>query len=91
MKVERNLPVVRERKLAILKGDPELCDQQKKAGKLLAELDTSKGIGLIERRKQGQGKPTMIYVKQFVDSTHSEPGESHAQLGSPKTELQEVP
>ena len=36
MNVERNLPVVRERKLAILKGDPELCAQQKKAGKLLA-------------------------------------------------------
>ena len=33
MSVERNLPVVRERKLAILKGDPELCDKQKKAGK----------------------------------------------------------
>ena len=33
MNVERNLPVVRERKLAILKGDPELCAQQKKAGK----------------------------------------------------------
>lgn len=28
-----------------------------KAVKLLAELDTGKGIGLIERVKQGQGKP----------------------------------
>ncbi|MBQ7895138.1 MAG: replication initiator protein A, partial [Oscillospiraceae bacterium] len=37
-----------------------------KAGKLLAELDTAKGIGLIERVKQGQGKPTIIYVKQFT-------------------------
>ena len=36
MKVEQNLPIVRERKLAILKGDPELCAQQKKAGKLLS-------------------------------------------------------
>ena len=36
MSVERNLPIVRERKLAILKGDPELAAQQKKAGKLLA-------------------------------------------------------
>ena len=36
MKVEQNLPIVRERKLAILKGDPDLCAQQKKAGKLLA-------------------------------------------------------
>ena len=36
MSVERNLPVIRERKLAILKGDPQLSEQQKKAGKLLA-------------------------------------------------------
>lgn len=35
MSVERNLSVVRERKLAILKGDPDLCAKQKKAGKLL--------------------------------------------------------
>ena len=39
-----------------------------KAVKLLAELDTNKGIGLIERIKQGQGKPTKIYVKKFVAS-----------------------
>ena len=39
-----------------------------KAVKLLAELDSSKGIGLIERVKQGQGKPTKIYVKKFVSN-----------------------
>lgn len=39
-----------------------------KAVKLLAELDTNKGIGLIERVKQGQGKPTKIYVKKFVSN-----------------------
>lgn len=37
-----------------------------KAMKLLAELDTGKGVGLIERIKQGQGKPTKIYVKRFT-------------------------
>ena len=37
-----------------------------KALKTLAELDTNKGVGLIERVKQGQGKPTKIYVKRFV-------------------------
>lgn len=38
-----------------------------KAVKLLAELDsTAKGFGLIERVKQGQGKPTKIYVKRFT-------------------------
>ena len=40
------------------------CAHQK-ACKLLAELDTGKGIGLIERKKQGQGKPAKIYVKRF--------------------------
>ena len=34
--------------------------------KLLAELDTGKGVGLIERIKQGQGKPMRIYVKRFT-------------------------
>ena len=33
--------------------------------RMLAELDTEKGIGLIERKKQGQGKPDRIYVLQF--------------------------
>lgn len=40
-----------------------------KAMKLLAELDTRKGVGLIERIKQGQGKPTKIYVKRFTTRT----------------------
>ena len=37
-----------------------------KAVRLLAELDKSSGIGLIERVKQGQGKPAIIYVKRFT-------------------------
>ena len=32
-----------------------------KAVKMLADLDTVKGIGLIERVKQGQGKPNLIF------------------------------
>ena len=32
----------------------------------MKELDTDAGIGLIEKKRQGQGKPTMIYLKQFV-------------------------
>ena len=43
-----------------------------KALKLLAELDMKKGYGLIERIKQGQGKPTKIYVKRFT--TREVPG-----------------
>lgn len=38
-----------------------------KAVRLLAELDAGKkGFGLIERIKQGQGRPTKIYVKRFT-------------------------
>ena len=37
-----------------------------KAMRLLTELDTGKGVGLIGRKKQGQGKPTQIYVKRFT-------------------------
>ena len=36
-----------------------------KGMKTLQELDMDTGIGLIERKKQGQGKPTIIYVKSF--------------------------
>lgn len=34
--------------------------------KVLAELDSKKGIGLIEKKRQGLGKPDIIYVKNFV-------------------------
>ena len=48
----------------------EICSSlncgRDKSMKLLAELDTGKGVGLIERKKQGQGKPTRIYVKRFT-------------------------
>lgn len=42
-----------------------LCGGNDKALKILAELGTKKGVGLIERVKQGQGKPTKIYVKRL--------------------------
>ena len=37
-----------------------------KAMKMLADLDTRKGVGLINRVKQGQGKPTKLYVRRFT-------------------------
>lgn len=37
-----------------------------KAIAVLKELDAGTGIGLVERRRQGQGKPSIIYVKQFM-------------------------
>ena len=36
-----------------------------KAVKIMSELDEKTGIGLIERKRQGQGKPALIYVKNF--------------------------
>lgn len=37
-----------------------------KAIRLVSELDQEGGIGLIERHRQGQGKPSVIYVKRFA-------------------------
>ena len=53
-----------------------------KATKIIAELDSKKGIGLIEKKRQGLGKPDIIYVKNFVavepdtkpKKTEKEPG-----------------
>ena len=44
----------------------QLCCKKDKALKLFSELDTDKGIGLIERIRQGQGKPSRIYVMRFL-------------------------
>lgn len=38
----------------------------KKAGQLMAELDDKKGIGLITRIRQGQGKPDRIYIHKCI-------------------------
>ncbi len=47
-----------------------------KATRLFRELDQG-GIGLIERKKQGQGRPTRIYVKNFTPPRS--PGEAPAE------------
>ena len=41
------------------------CSRQK-AIKNLAELDSEKGIGLIEKKRLGLGRPNVIYVKNFI-------------------------
>ena len=45
----------------------QMCCGTEKATKMLRELDSEKGIGLIERVKQGQGKPAIIYLKKFYE------------------------
>ena len=61
------------------------CARQKTA-KLLDELDTA--VGLIERKRQGLGKPNIIYVKNFT-STKSAEYENQTS-GSMNSENQEV-
>ncbi len=53
----------------------DLGCSKEKAVKILAELDASKGIGLIEKIRRGLGKPDIIYVKNFViqDEGRKEP------------------
>ena len=46
------------------------CGDQK-ATKLQVELE--KKCGLIERKRQGQGKPTLIYVKNFISDSSESP------------------
>ena len=41
-----------------------LCCADNKATRLLRELE---GVGLIERKRRGLGKPSFVYVKNFVD------------------------
>ncbi len=39
---------------------------ERKAGRLMNELDSRTGAGLVEKRRQGLGKPNIIYLKNFV-------------------------
>lgn len=80
------------------------CSRQK-AIKNLAELDAEKGIGLIEKKRLGLGKPNVIYVKNFIikesedsaseekmleNAENAQKYENHTSR-SMKSELQEVP
>ena len=41
------------------------CKKNKAIG-IMKELDAETGIGLLEKHRQGQGKPSMIYVKSLI-------------------------
>src|SRR5699024_7530082 len=56
-----------------------------KGVKLMAELDTEKGVGLIERVRQGFGRPALIYVKNFI-LAEQDRETIHALSGKPKSE-----
>ena len=78
------------------------CSRQK-AIKNLAELDSEKGIGLIEKKRLGLGRPNVIYVKNFIikESPEQEEKEPENAVNTQKYEnhtsrsmengLQEVP
>lgn len=54
----------------------DIACSKDKAGRILSELDSLKGIGLIERKRRGLGKPDIIYVKNFVKLTGGRDDES---------------
>ena len=62
---------------------------KEKAVKVLAELDSVKGIGLVEKVRRGLGKPDIIYVKNFaslaenVDEKKSENRTSRSRKNRP--------
>ena len=56
--------------------------------KLLNEMDNKKGVGLIERVRQGQGKPSKIYVRQFTSQGRPDP--PHHSIGSRRQDCTEA-
>ena len=46
--------------------------------KIIKELDSDSGIGLIEKKRRGQGKPDIIYVKNFASAEEKGQGETGA-------------
>lgn len=71
--------------IAEIMEDLNCADQ--KAGKLLSELDTVRGIGLIERKRQGLGKPNIIYVKNFYSASRLQRSENHESRNFRKTKV----
>ena len=59
------------------------CADQK-AGKLLHELESK--CRLIERKRQGLGKPNLIYVKNFVDKAADNPVDNASGSTAPSPE-----
>ena len=44
--------------------------------KIIKELDSDNGIGLVEKKRRGQGKPDIIYVKNFASVDGKEKGDT---------------
>lgn len=61
---------------------------KEKAVKVLAELDSVKGIGLVEKVRRGLGKPDIIYVKNFASLAESREKSLETLIKSQKSENQ---
>ena len=59
-----------------------MCCKTQKAVKLMKELDSDGGIGLIEKKRLGLGKPNVIYVKNFLIKEVEPSPEADEPLGS---------
>ena len=67
-----------------------LCCADNKATKLLRELEE---FGLIERKRRGLGKPSLVYVKNFSSDLSNErvQNRENHESGSPKNACQDSP
>lgn len=74
----------------------DLACGKERAIKVLAELDSTKGIGLIERVRRGLGKSDIIYVKKLFSGTDSSenidsyPDDKEADLQKSENQTSEV-
>ena len=57
--------------------------------KIMKELDTENGIGLIEKKRRGLGKPDIIYVKNFSTITDAKT-EEKSDNADKSTEVQKL-
>ena len=66
----KNKWIDEQNRVFIIYSIKEICEKlecsKDKAMYVMAELDNSKGIGLIEKAKRGLGLPDIIYVKNFA-------------------------
>ena len=53
------------------------CGKQK-AVRCLAELDSEKGIGLVEKKRLGLGRPNVLYVKNFMQKGGADQNPGHS-------------
>ncbi len=65
--------------------------QSQKAVRLMKELDTADGIGLIEKKRIGLGRPNRIYVKNFMIRGNGGTGTGTGDAGRMQTDAADFP